>query len=144
MTAQAVDVELSTVAQSVAAVGEPEVEDAAFITAPTEDGPAITGTVTFTAFGPNDATCSGATVFTSTRTITANDEIFPGTVIIESASTTFNAAGIYRWVASYSGNANYNQVTAPCNAPEEQTYVFESSESLIMLTDTESDVVAAG
>ena len=122
--AAAADVELETVAQSVAAVGEPDVEDTAFISAPTVTGPPLTGSVTFNLYGPDDVDCTGAIVFTSTNAITK--QAAPGEAIVDSSPATLNQAGVYRWVASYSGDANYNPVTAPCNAPEESTYIYRA------------------
>ena len=78
-------------------------EDTAFVSAPTETGPALTGTVTFNVFGPNDATCSGPVVFTSTNPIT--EEVSPGLAVVDSSSFTFTQAGVYRWIASSSGDA---------------------------------------
>jgi hypothetical protein len=140
--AAAVQLDLSTVAQSVAAVGESGVEDTAFLQAP-ENGPTITGSVTFRAYGPDDPTCSDAPVFTGSTPVPAED-FLPGLALVDSDPTTFTEPGVYRWVASYSGDENYEAVTAPCNAPEEQTYIYEPSDSLTMFTDATPDTVAVG
>ena len=58
-----------------------------------------TGTMTFNLFGPDNAVCSGAPIFTSTRPVTGNGDYV-------SAPFTPTAAGTYRWVALYSGDAN--------------------------------------
>lgn len=76
-------------------------------------GPLPTGTVTFSVFGPNDATCSGApqtsTTGVSNGTATA---AFPAA-----------AAGSYRFTASYSGDTNYQSRLAQCNDPGETVTV---------------------
>jgi len=81
-------------------------------------GPVPTGTVTFNAFGPNDATCAGPSAFTATTPLaggpppTANSGPFTPTI-----------PGTYRWVAAYSGDANYTGVTGACNDPNETSVV---------------------
>src|SRR5205823_1047547 len=54
---------ITTSATGFATFGQP-VSDTATVTG-VSGGPAPTGTVTFTAFGPNNATCAGAAAFTS-------------------------------------------------------------------------------
>jgi autotransporter-associated beta strand protein len=75
-----------------------------------------TGTVTFNLFGPNNATCGGAPVFTSTKPVNGNGN-YP------SASFTPTSTGVYRWVASYSGDANNKAIAGTCNAPNEAVTV---------------------
>ncbi|HEX2053900.1 MAG TPA: Ig-like domain repeat protein, partial [Actinomycetota bacterium] len=75
-----------------------------------------TGTVTFNLYGPNDAGCTGAAVFTNTKPVAGN-----GTITSDPFTPT--APGVYRWVVSYSGDANNNPVTSPCNAPNESVTV---------------------
>lgn len=67
-----------------------------------------TGTVTFTLFGPDNSACSGSPVFTITNPVNAG-----GTAT--SSSFTPVAPGTYRWVASYSGDANHLSVGGVCN-----------------------------
>ena len=76
-----------------------------------------TGTVTFELYGPNNANCTGNPVFTSTVPIAAN-----GTAT--SASYTPDAAGTYRWIADYNGDANNSQAFGVCNAPNETVEVL--------------------
>jgi hypothetical protein len=83
-------------------------------------GPAPTGTVTFTVFGPGDATCAAAPVFTSAAQPLAGG---PPTATASSGNFTPLAAGTYRWIATYSGDANYTPVTGPCNAANETSAV---------------------
>jgi hypothetical protein len=64
--------------------------------APAAANPA--GTITFSLFGPDDTTCSGAPVFGSANPVAGagatSDDFTPAT------------AGTYRWRASYGGDAN--------------------------------------
>ncbi|HVL06270.1 MAG TPA: beta-propeller fold lactonase family protein [Acidimicrobiales bacterium] len=68
-----------------------------------------TGTVTFRLY--SDSTCT-AQVFTSTNPLTAG---------ATAASDWFTptSPGTYRWTAVYSGDANNDAATSPCNAPNE-------------------------
>ncbi len=78
-----------------------------------------TGTVTFSAFGPNDAACAGAPFASSTNALvggTATSNPFPTTV-----------PGSYRFVALYSGDANYAGVTSPCGAASASVVVTARS-----------------
>ncbi|MCA1683529.1 MAG: hypothetical protein LC708_00105, partial [Actinobacteria bacterium] len=75
-----------------------------------------TGTVTFALFGPDNATCAGTPVFTSTKPVTGN-----GTYVSDPFTTA--ALGAYRWVVTYSGDANNLGATSPCNAPNETSEV---------------------
>ncbi len=75
-----------------------------------------TGTVTFTLFGPNNSSCSGDPIFTSTISITGNG-------YYESARYTTNAAGTYRWIAAYSGDAN-NTAPPPTACSDTNAHVM--------------------
>jgi len=77
---------------------------------------AVTGTVTFSVFGPADPTCAGAPLAQSTVVVAAN-----GTA--NSSPVTATQAGVYRFVASYSGDANYVTLTPPCNSTGESVTV---------------------
>ena len=68
-----------------------------------------TGSITFRAYGPDDATCAGAAVFTSAPFAVNGNGTYGA------ASFTPAVAGVYRWIASYSGDANNNAVTGVCN-----------------------------
>ena len=75
-----------------------------------------TGSITFNLYGPNNATCSGAPVFTSTVPIAGNGS-YP------SASFTPASTGTYRWIANYSGDANNTATANACNAANESSAV---------------------
>ena len=79
------------------------VSDQAAVTPP-GGGAAPTGTVTYTLVGPNpDAGCTAPIVGA------------PNTQPVGNASALFAPAipGVYNFVATYSGDANYNAITAP-------------------------------
>jgi hypothetical protein len=77
-----------------------------------------TGTITFRLFGPDDATCSGAPVFTAQRTVTGNG--FYG-----SGRFAPTQAGTYRWIATYSGDANNDPAATVCGESRETVVVLQ-------------------
>jgi hypothetical protein len=79
-------------------------------------GSAPTGTITFGVFGPDNPTCSGAPLFTSTAPV--NED---GTYSSQPFSTT--AAGTYEFEALYGGDANNVQVLSACGAANESVTV---------------------
>jgi len=85
-------------------------------TAVLSNGSSPTGTITFNAYGPNDANCSGAVAFTATKTVNGNGEYTSG-------NFTPTAAGTYRWIASYSGDVNNLPVAGACNDANEASVV---------------------
>ncbi|HEX3623159.1 MAG TPA: hypothetical protein VHT97_12665 [Acidimicrobiales bacterium] len=104
-------ISLTTTASGAVTVGNP-ISDTATV------GGAFnpTGTVTFTLFGPDNATCTGAPVFTSVKPVNGNGT-YP------SDSFTPSAPGVYRWIATYSGDANNAPTATPCGDPLEQVTV---------------------
>jgi hypothetical protein len=82
-----------------------------------------TGSITFTLFGPNDATCVGSPV----ETETVSDITNAGTYYTTTGYTAITA-GTYNWVASFSGDGNDNAVSTPCG--DEQTVVNQSAPTL--------------
>ncbi len=82
-----------------------------------------TGTITFKVYGPDDATCSGAVVFTDTVTVNGNgsytsDAFIPADV------------GTYRWIASYSGDAKNTASSGACGDQNEQVVVKKAKPQL--------------
>ena len=73
-----------------------------------------TGWLTFKVFGPEDATCAGTPLLTTTTAVVANG-------YYESSRFTTNSAGTYRWTVFYGGDAN-NNATPPsaCSDPAGQ------------------------
>jgi glyoxylate utilization-related uncharacterized protein len=90
--------------------------------------PAVTGTITFTVFGPQataPTTCTtgGTTVGTGT-TVAGNATYHP------SAGYTPGAAGDYWWYASYGGDANNNTATSTCGSGMTDTVVGQATPTL--------------
>lgn len=103
-------------------------------TATLSGGASPTQTITFTLFGPNNATCAGAPVFTSSRPVTANGNY-------TSAPFTPTAPGTYRWIASYSGDPNNAPVAGRCNDANENVDVDRARATI---TTQASAAVALG
>ena len=99
---------LSTQSSPSVALGE-----AIFDTASLSGGSSLSppaGTITFQLFGPNDNTCSGAPIFTSTVPVNGNGNYI-------SASFTPTTPGAYNWVVTYSGDVDHNAaVSSACGA----------------------------
>src|SRR3989442_4331396 len=93
-----------------------------------------TGTITFTVFGPNDATCSGTPTSGGSAPVSGNGT-YP------SSAVPVVLAGTYRWIASYSGDGNNNGFTTLCNDAGETSTVTKAAPAL---TTTASGSVAAG
>ncbi len=72
------------------------------------NGVSATGTITFHLYGPNDGTCGGAVVFTSSVKVTGNKTY-------QSASFTPTVVGTYYWTVTYSGDANNQMVSTNCS-----------------------------
>jgi hypothetical protein len=85
-------------------------------TATLASGTAPTGTITFTLFGPDNETCSGPPIFTSTKTVNGNGSY-------TSDSFTPSSQGTYRFVAVYSGDANNNAAAGACGDANESVEV---------------------
>lgn len=108
---------ISTSATTSVTIGDP-ISD----TATLSGGSGPTGTVTFTVFGPNDATCANPPAFTVPATVqpdaTATGSVNPA------------AAGTYRWIASYGGDVNNSPVAGACNDPDEASVVDPANPTL--------------
>src|SRR3954469_18743239 len=79
--------------------------------------PAATGTITFKLYGPNDASCTGPVIATSTKTVNGNGNY------TSNPSGAINVAGTYRWIANYGGDANNAATTNGCNGDNENVGV---------------------
>jgi type VI secretion system secreted protein VgrG len=75
-----------------------------------------TGTITFNLYGPADATCTAAPIFTSIVAVNGNGNYV-------SAPYVTPAIGTYRWIANYSGDLNNVATTNACNAVNESVVV---------------------
>jgi hypothetical protein len=65
------------------------------------------GQLTFTAYSPGDASCTGAAAFSSTAVVAGNGQY-------RSPAFVPASVGTYRWVISYSGDPNHAPTTLPC------------------------------
>jgi hypothetical protein len=83
------------------------------------------GTITFIAYGPDDATCATA-VFTSTPVSVNGDGTY------DSPLFTPTAPGTYRWIASYSGDLpNTLAVSGNCNDAGEASLITQTTISTV-------------
>ena len=78
-------------------------------------GSAPTGTIDFKLFAPDDTTCQ-TPIFDTTVPVS-------GTGSDNSPHFTTTAAGTYNWIASYSGDARNNPVSAPCGSASQVVIV---------------------
>jgi hypothetical protein len=85
-----------------------------------------TGTVTFSLYGPDDPTCAGVALQTSTRTVNGDgkyvsDEFVP------------SAVGTYEYVAAYSGDAENAPASSACGAPGQSVTITSAAPTLVTL-----------
>ena len=93
---------------------------------PSGQSPAITGTVTFRLYGPDDPNCAGTPVYTD-----ADKPVSSG--LVSSGEYTTASAGTYRWVATYEATTLTSQpVTAAtsCGDASETTAVAKATPTL--------------
>ncbi len=87
--------------------------------------PAVSGTITFTVFGPQataPTTCtSGGTAVGTGTTVSGNNTYNP------TASFTPSTVGDYWWYASYGGDSNNNAATSTCGSQMFDTVVAKAS-----------------
>ena len=104
--------QLTTSASSAVAPG-----GTLYDTAHLSGGSAPTGTMTFRLYGRGDPDCSEDPIFTSTVKVSGNDDYV-------SEPYVANAAGVYNWVASYSGDdRNHGTGPTPCGDQAERAIV---------------------
>ena len=80
-------------------------------------GNALTGTLTFAVYGPNNGSCAGTPA--ATLQVAVNGD---GTY--SSPNYTPTTPGTYRWIASYGGDANNEPVSGACNDAGETSQAF--------------------
>jgi hypothetical protein len=90
-------------------------------------GDSVTGTVTFRLFEPGDTFCTGTPVYTHTGRL---GEEFAEPEVVRSSAFTPPRAGKYRWIASYSGDAQNEAVSGACGEPGETTTVAKVSPTI--------------
>jgi len=76
-------------------------------TATIKEGATPTGQITFKAFSPGDANCSGAVAFSSTVSVSGNGQY-------RSKSFAPTRVGAFRWTVAYAGDVNHAPTTAGC------------------------------
>jgi hypothetical protein len=95
-------------------------------------GAAAAGSITFNLYGPNDASCGLAPVFTSAAVPVAGNGQY------SSGNYTPTAAGTYRWVASYTGDSpNTLSINGVCNGTNESVVVTPKQPTIT--TDATAD-----
>ena len=94
-----------------------------------------TGSITFDLYGPDDAACAGPVFFTSTVPVNGFGDYV-------SATANVAAPGTYRWVATYSGDANYVGSSTACGDPDE-TVVFTPAVATIVTSATPTVTVGS-
>src|SRR5207245_6410491 len=92
-------------------------------TATLSGGTSPTRTVSFSIYGPNDTTCGGSATSAGSATVSGNGSY-------SSSAVTENVAGTYRWIASYSGDANNNAFATTCNEAGETSTVNKASPAM--------------
>jgi hypothetical protein len=108
---------LSATASPGVTLGSGTIRDSAVLSLGWSDP---SGTISFALYGPNDPSCSGTPVTTSSVPVDDN-----GTY--QSPSFTPTAAGTYRWIASYSGDPTNGAVATSCGDPGQAVMVSPSS-----------------
>ena len=114
---------LTTQASAGVVVGA-DVTDTATLSGGGAGGLAPTGTITFTAYGPDDPTCAGTVAFTSTVTVSSGNGSYT------SAAFGTPSAGTYTWAASYSGDTNNADAVDGCGATNESVTVAKAIPSV--------------
>jgi hypothetical protein len=71
------------------------------------------GTITFSLYGPSDATCSGTAAFTETVNVSGNGD-YNTTNRTDASPFVASTAGTWRWKVVYSGDANNDGKTSAC------------------------------
>src|SRR5207245_228284 len=92
-------------------------------TATLSGGTSPTGTISFSIYGPNDTTCGGSATSAGSATVSGNGSY-------SSSALTENVAGTYRWIASYSADANNNAVATTCNEAGETSTVTKAAPAM--------------
>jgi DNA-binding beta-propeller fold protein YncE len=103
---------LTTHATKKSKVGK-QISDAAHLAG----GAAPGGTITFKAYAPSDVSCAKTPAFVSAGINVSGDGGY------SSAAFSPKKPGLYRWIATYSGDADNNAAAASCNALHETSLV---------------------
>ena len=80
-------------------------------------GNSPTGTITFKAYGPNDAGCNNPPVFTGTADVNLGNHDYAPT--LPASGFVPSGLGTYRWTLDYNGDKNNAAASSGCNAANE-------------------------
>jgi hypothetical protein len=127
---------IATIPSSPIVLGAGQLADTATVSGRINPQPGAS--VDFRAYGPNDATCSGPPAFES---LGLPYPVAGGAVT--SAAFTPTAPGVYRWIATYSGDANNLPVSGVCSDITEWVTVAPATPS-IATTPTPTITVGSG
>lgn len=130
--------QINTMATPNATLGQP-VSDTATVIGPT-GAPVPTGSVTFTLFGPDNPTCAGSPVYTSTAPLNPGPAGGANDSVANSNPFTPTQPGTYNWVAVYSGDANYTTATSPCGAANESSVVTRPVATITTVATTSTRI----
>ena len=114
---------MTTQATVTVPVGSPISDTATVSGIVTPSGATSTGTIEFSAYGPDDATCT-VSAFTSAP-IPVNDRRQ-----YKSGEFTPSQAGVYRWIARYSGDSLNAPVSGRCDEANETSTVRKRTPTL--------------
>ncbi len=106
-------------------------------TATVSGGFSPTGTVTFTLFPPSSPTCSGSPVYTSPAETLSGGKANSGSYTTGAAG----GSGTYRWIATYSGDADNSSVASGCTA---EAVIVTGGEGVQGITTTPGGVLGIG
>jgi Ca2+-binding RTX toxin-like protein len=84
--------------------------------------------VTFELFGPDDSLCAGPALATESAALVLDGPQTGGTAV--AANVTPASPGVYRWRATFEGDANNAIVAGTCGGPAETTTVAKSSPTI--------------
>ncbi|HSR94895.1 MAG TPA: hypothetical protein VLK56_08515, partial [Solirubrobacterales bacterium] len=101
---------LAGVATSAVVVGSP-ITDGVTVSGGFEAG----GQLVFRAYGPGNQTCAGAAAYEATVAVAGNGSYSP--------AGFSPGAGLYRWTASYEGDANNEAAELPCGSANQASAV---------------------
>jgi RTX calcium-binding nonapeptide repeat (4 copies) len=137
---------LTTLATTDVTLGSP-ISDTATLSGATSDA---TGTITFTLYGPYDASvdpateqsdpCAAGEVVDTSDPIDIGPADAQGNYVVESPEFEPTVVGRYQWIASYSGDDKNEASTTLCRDAGEASVVNEASST----TGTEQNMTLAG
>ncbi|MEA2138254.1 MAG: hypothetical protein QOG56_1404 [Solirubrobacteraceae bacterium] len=101
--------------------------------------PTGSSSVVFRLYGPDNASCTGTAVFTSTIALPSSPA---SPVSVTSQSYKPTAIGTYRWVASYGGDDNNSSAAGECGEADETTVVTKATPAIA--TQASPDMALGG